>query len=100
QGQYAPGSTWKLVTADAALRTGLIDTKYRVNDTGTFTLKGDCTGRGCEKRNAGSKAFGIVGVQRAMAVSSDVFFYTLGSEFWIQRDRFGETPIQETANNL
>ena len=100
QGQYAPGSTWKLVTAHAAWASGLIDGAFRVNDTGTFTLKGDCTGRGCIKRNAGSKAFGIVGVQRAMTVSSDVFFYTLGSELWIQRDTYGETPIQDWAEKL
>ena len=102
QGQYAPGSTWKLVTADAALRTGLIDTGFRVNDQGVYTLPGDCTGRGCIKRNAGSKAFGIVGVQRAMTVSSDVFFYTLGADFWSRRHedegrRFGDTPIQDVA---
>src|SRR4051812_37010553 len=57
QGQYHPGSTWKLVTADAAVRSGLIPPGYSINDSGTYTLPGDCTGRGCLRHNAGSRAY-------------------------------------------
>lgn len=98
-GRYAPGSTWKLVTGDAALRTGLITPSFSLLDRGTYTIPGDCTGRGCVKRNAGSKAWGRVGVQRAMAVSSDVFFYDLGTKLWTQRrdPRFGPSPIQDSG---
>jgi penicillin-binding protein 2 len=39
-------------------------------------------------------------VSRALTVSSDVFFYTLGANFWIQRDRFGENPIQDVASQF
>lgn len=99
QGRYAAGSTWKLFVADAALRHGLITEHTTIEDKGVYTIPGDCTNRGCIRRNAGSKAFGIVDVRKAMTVSSDVFFYTLGADFWIQRDdpRFGETPIQDVA---
>lgn len=97
QGQYAPGSTWKLITADAALRQGLISPNFSLIDGGTYTIPGDCTGRGCLRRNAGSRAYGRVGVSRALSVSSDVFFYTLGANFWIQRDKYGENPIQDVA---
>jgi penicillin-binding protein 2 len=102
QGQYAPGSTWKLVTADAAVRTGLIPPGYAINDGGTYTLPGDCTGRGCLRRNAGSRAFGRVDLRRALTVSSDVYFYNLGAQFWIQRanPKLGETPMQDTASKL
>lgn len=96
-GLYAPGSTWKVVTADAALRTGLITPNFSLVDTGTYTIPGDCTGRGCIRRNAGSRAYGRVGVQRAMAVSSDVFFYTLGTELWQKRDQYGDSVIQDSA---
>ena len=97
QGQYAPGSTWKLITADAALRHGLITPNFSLVDGGTYTIPGDCTGRGCLRRNAASRAYGRVGVSRALTVSSDVFFYTLGANFWIERERFGESPIQDQA---
>jgi penicillin-binding protein 2 len=97
QGRYAPGSTWKLVTADAALRRGLINPNYSLVDTGTYRIPGDCLNRGCLRRNAGTRAYGRVGVRKALSVSSDVFFYTLGGDFWIQRKQFGETPIQDVA---
>lgn len=97
QGQYAPGSTWKLITADAALRSGLINPNFSLVDSGTYTIPGDCTARGCVRRNAGSTAYGRVGVSRALAVSSDVFFYTLGGRFWIERDHYGENAIQDVA---
>lgn len=96
-GLYSAGSTWKVVTADAALRSGLIDANFSLEDKGTYIIPGDCTGRGCIRRNAGSTAYGTVGVSRAMSVSSDVFYYHLGAQLWIQRDRFGETPIQDAA---
>ena len=100
QGQYAPGSTWKLVVADAAVRSGFIPPSFTLNDPGTFTLRGDCTGRGCIRRNAGSRAFGLVDMRRALSVSSDVYFYNIGAELWIQRERFGLTPIQDVAAML
>ncbi|MBW8825734.1 MAG: penicillin-binding protein 2 [Acidobacteria bacterium] len=101
QGQYAPGSTWKLVTADAAMRTGLVSPNYTYNDTGSFEIK-ECVGTSCIRHNAGSRAFGRVDFRRALTVSSDVYFYNLGSMFWQRRKsgHFGETPIQESAAAL
>ena len=96
QGRYAPGSTWKLVTADAALRSGLITPASTLNDTGTYKIGGDCVS-GCIKHNAASEAWGIVNVSRALTVSSDVFFYDLGARFWFGRRTFGEDPIQRQA---
>ncbi|MGH9182813.1 MAG: penicillin-binding protein 2 [Acidimicrobiales bacterium] len=98
QGQYAPGSTWKLVTATAALERRLISARTTVEDEGTFRIP-DCSGK-CVFRNAGSARYGRVDVTRALAVSSDVFFYTQGNSLWVQRDRFGETAIQDTAVRL
>ncbi|MEN3273557.1 MAG: penicillin-binding protein 2 [Actinomycetota bacterium] len=100
QGQYHPGSTWKLVTADASVRNGLIPPGYAINDTGTYTLPGDCTGRGCLRHNAASRAYGRVDLRRALTVSSDVYFYNLGAQLWIQRSKFGEDAMQRTASLL
>jgi penicillin-binding protein 2 len=99
QSAYEPGSTWKLVTADAALRTGLINGNFTLNDTGHFTISGDCSGKSCQRTNAGSTAYGTVDVRRALAVSSDVFFYTLGERFWQQRSNpaYGQDAIQKVA---
>ena len=97
-GLYAPGSTWKPVTAGAALRTGLIDAGTTVDDRGTFTIPG-CTS-GCTRQNAGGTAYGPVDVRRGLAVSSDVFFYGVGSDLWSRRDELGPTPVQDLAAEL
>lgn len=96
-GQYPPGSTWKLVVADAALRSGFIGPNFSLVDRGTYQIPGDCVGRGCIRRNAGSTPYGTVGVRRALSVSSDVFFYHLGAQLWIQRETFGQDVIQRSA---
>ncbi len=98
QGEYAPGSTWKLVTGLAALRTGLVPLNYTINDTGTYEIK-NCK-EGCVKRNAGAHPYGSVDMRRALAVSSDVFFYSLGDAFWARRGEFGKNPMQDMAAEL
>jgi penicillin-binding protein 2 len=103
-GHYAPGSTWKLVTADAALRSGLITPNYTIDDNGIF-ISEDCPEDRpeCRRRNAGTKAWGPVDVRRALAVSSDVFFYKLGDRFWTEWKRnkkYGETAIQDVGRLL
>jgi penicillin-binding protein 2 len=93
-GQYAPGSTFKLFTGLSALRGGLITPETSINDPGYFRLA-NCTGR-CEWQNAGRTPYGTVDLRRAMTVSSDVYFYTLGARFWIDRDMLGgEEAMQE-----
>ncbi|MGI9119235.1 MAG: penicillin-binding protein 2 [Acidimicrobiales bacterium] len=98
QGQYAPGSTWKLVTAMAGLESGLITPETVVNDTGTYVIP-NCS-RGCGRRNAGGAAYGPVALSRALTVSSDVFFYSMGADLWDRREQFGETAIQDKASDL
>jgi penicillin-binding protein 2 len=98
QGQYAPGSTFKLVTALAGLRTGAITPATTMNDTGTFKVPG-CTGEQCTFKNSGGAGHGSVNLRRALTVSSDFYFYSLGSQFWTQRSTYGD-PIQATAQDL
>lgn len=97
QGTYAPGSTFKLYTAHAGLRTGLLGFGEDViNDTGVYTVE-NCTGDSCRFRNAGSTAFGRVDVPRSLTVSSNVYYFRIADKFWNRRGQFGETPIQDTA---
>ena len=95
QGQYAPGSTWKLVTALAGLATGLITPDTTIYDPGTYTIP-DCAS-GCGRQNAGRAAYGQVALRKALTVSSDTYFYDLGARSWQQRERLGPTPIQGMA---
>jgi penicillin-binding protein 2 len=95
QGQYPPGSTFKLFTALAGLEKNVIEPRTTVDDQGKFTLK-NCLGDRCIYRNAGGLKNGKVNLTRAITVSSDVFFYQLGAAFWSQR---GQAPdaMQNTA---
>ncbi|HEX5147283.1 MAG TPA: penicillin-binding transpeptidase domain-containing protein, partial [Conexibacter sp.] len=72
--QYPVGSTFKIVTATAALVTGLITPGTLYDDTGTFR-EGALV-----RRNAGGAAYGPVSLVRAIQVSVDTFFYNLGAQ--------------------
>jgi penicillin-binding protein 2 len=95
QGEYAPGSTFKLFTGMAAMAAGLRTPDQTIVDEGSFRLA-ECRGR-CVWRNAGSKAYGTVDMRRAMTVSSDVYFYSIGADFWAARGRLGEEGMQEVV---
>lgn len=69
---YPTGSVFKLVTAVAALETGALALGETMADGGEITVGGQTF------QNAGGQAYGIVDLVRALQVSSDVFFYTLG----------------------
>ncbi len=94
QGLYPPGSTFKLASAFAGLSDGLVAARDTIEDTGSVTVGGTT------KRNALGKAHGRVDLPRAIAVSSDVYFYRLGQRFWEARGRYGETAIQDAACEL
>lgn len=96
-GQYAPGSTFKLVTATAALQKGLITPDTTIVDTGSYTIGGKCSGSGCQKHNSGNEVLGRVNLPQAITKSSDVYFYGIGDHFWQQRGPLGTMPIQDEA---
>jgi penicillin-binding protein 2 len=93
QGQYAPGSTFKLITATAALQDGLITPDAIYNDTGGIDV-------GTVRfKNDNGVAYGPVNLQQAITVSSDAYFYNLGALFWTTgiRAKFGDDALQKVA---
>ena len=92
-GLYAPGSTFKTVTAYAAVKAGMIDPGTYIGDGG-FIMVGQQ-----RYQNAGSTPHGSVNLSSAMTVSSDVYFYLLGQQFWNDRDTYGD-GIQNAARDF
>ncbi len=75
-GQYPTGSTFKLITATAALESGILTPSRSIYDGGAFTVGGQSF------KNAGGASYGSLTLVPALEVSDDVFFYTLGDEMW------------------
>jgi penicillin-binding protein 2 len=81
-GLYPPGSTFKPFTAIAGLRAGLISAQTTIDDQGAFVREDLCKKRiRCRWRNAGEVALGITDLRKAIRQSSDVYFYSIGSNF-------------------
>jgi penicillin-binding protein 2 len=76
-GVYPPGSTFKLITAIAGLRSGLITPDgFTADCEGTMRI-GNRTFY-CDKSPAGYAHHGIIALREAIAQSCDIFFYTVG----------------------
>lgn len=88
QGQWAPGSTFKLFVGYAALQSGLMAPDTVFYDSGGYQIPG-CTGARCFRRNAGGASYGSIRLPEALTVSSDAYFYNVGAQFWLQRDHLG-----------
>jgi penicillin-binding protein 2 len=90
QGLYPTGSTFKPITALAAMRAGDITPAYSVADNG-------CIHIGAQERcNAGKAVYGTVDLRNALKVSSDVYFYTVG----IATNSAHTEVIQDMARDL
>jgi penicillin-binding protein 2 len=76
EGLYPTGSTFKLITALAALENGVITPNTVINDPGQLCLGEECF------HNAEGAAYGPLTLGPALEVSDDVFFYTLGLDMW------------------
>jgi penicillin-binding protein 2 len=73
---YPTGSTFKVITALAALESGVITPSTTIEDAGKITVGNESFS------NAGGVANGPLTLVPALEVSSDVFFYTLGLDMW------------------
>jgi penicillin-binding protein 2 len=103
-GLYTPGSTFKLISATAALRDHLLTAGTYVDDTGAFKVPG-CQGvgdKGCVFHDDDTAGLGEVDLPMALTESSDYYFYNVGYQFWSAYKNdphypYGETPIQQVA---
>ena len=103
QGQYAPGSTFKLISAIAGSEVNqkaaeegtqavMVDPWY---DDGCINLDD-----GTERCNAGKVELGSVDLPRAIAVSSDTFFYVIGLNLWSEYYDVGDEKTGEAIQNV
>ncbi|HSA58123.1 MAG TPA: penicillin-binding protein 2 [bacterium] len=79
QGAYPPGSTFKLVTALAALEEGIIGPNDRIGCSGGLKYGKrffKCWNKG---------GHGAISVERAIAESCDTFFYQMGLKLGVDR---------------
>ncbi|MGE5817084.1 MAG: penicillin-binding protein 2 [Deltaproteobacteria bacterium] len=79
QGQYPPGSTFKIIMSIAGLEEGVIDPTARISDPGFYAF-GNRAFRDWKKEGHGS-----VDLHRAIVESCDVYFYQLGPRLGIDR---------------
>ncbi len=84
QGVYAPGSIVKPLIASGALTDGIITPDTIMDDPGFLSLP-DPYNPGKAFIFKSWKPLGVVDVRKAIAWSSDVFFYTVGGGFKSQK---------------
>ena len=86
------GSTFKPITATAALESGAWTVNDTFDDTGKYCFSGQC------RHNAGNAVDGELDLENAIKVSSDDFFYNLGVLTNSPRPRGG--PLQKWAHRF
>jgi penicillin-binding protein 2 len=91
---YPTGSTFKPITALAALDAGELTPSEIIVDDGLYKVGEQ------EYRNAGDAINGPLALRDALKVSSDVFFYTLGGRLGEVIDQDGDEYIQDWAKDL
>ena len=98
QGTYPPGSTFKMLTAAAALEEGVVGLKEEIRDTGKWYYPDIVEGTARWGYNCWNRAgHGKVDVREAITVSCNYFFYEMGYRLgidrlsdWAARFGFGE----------
>ncbi len=79
QGQYPPGSTFKIIMAIAGLEEGVAQPDSSISDPGYFNF-GNRSFRDWKKGGHGS-----VNLHRAIVESCDTYFYQLGAKLGVDR---------------
>ena len=90
QGLYAPGSTFKVITTIAAIKSGIIDEEY------------ECTGSvvvdGYKFNDYNNKGHGVINLKQALAKSCNTYFASKAME--IGKDKMGEVANNFMVNQI
>jgi penicillin-binding protein 2 len=90
-GLYPPGSTWKPVTALAAMREHLVGPYEQLSCTGKMVIDGTTF------NNWNPFANSAMDMPTALAASCDTYFYQLGLDFYNLPPEYG-SPLQKWAS--
>ncbi len=82
QGTFAPGSTFKMVTAIAGLEEGIITPTTEIRDEGVYKYYSSPQPK-CWIYNTNGGNHGSINVSEAIEVSCNYFFYEVGRELGI-----------------
>ena len=85
QGAYAPGSIFKMVTAIAALETGVTDSREKINDNGPYygIVTGDTKDPACWYYNDYGRGHGYLNIAQAIQKSCNYFFFEVSQRMGI-----------------
>lgn len=79
QGEYPPGSTFKMVTTIAAINSGAISSGYQITDMGVYRRFEDAGYLPrCMLWTTAGATHGTIDVRQALAVSCNYYFYEAG----------------------
>ena len=105
EGLYTPGSTFKLVTATAALQDGIWNTTQYFDDQKVYKIPG-CPApgvistQGCELMDDPGDSGGEYNISGALTASSDAFFYNLGDLFYNARGQLRGDAHSERGHRV
>ena len=91
-GSYPTGSTFKPITALAAMSSGVVQPSDVIDDHGCIKIGT----AGQEACNAGKESLGPVNMTSALSKSSDVYFYTMGQRL----NALAGQPLQKWARRI
>ena len=84
QGLYPPGSTFKMITAIAALELGIVEPDTQINDKGVYTFYSSPQPQ-CWYYRQYRKTHGLQNVSQAIMNSCNYYFYEVGRLVGIER---------------
>jgi penicillin-binding protein 2 len=92
QGQYAPGSTWKVTSTAAAVQDG-----YDPNSS--YSCPGSVNIAGRTFNNWTTASLGDMTLHEALVMSCDTVFYQLAYQMWLKDDPNG-SPVARPADPM
>ncbi|MGE5289421.1 MAG: penicillin-binding protein 2 [Micromonosporaceae bacterium] len=92
QGQYAPGSTWKVTSTAAAVRAGF-------DPNASYSCPGSVNIAGRTFNNWTTASLGDMDLHQALVMSCDTVFYQLAYQMWLRDDPNGR-PVAHPRDTM